>query len=107
MTFEDFEKSLGESQPPAELTPALASLWWDTRGDWTRAHESVQQAKGIDGSWVHAYLHRKEGDCANAAGWYNRAGQSFCEQSLKEEWLGIARALLRTAQNAAANADSA
>jgi hypothetical protein len=94
MTLEDFHQSLGANEPPAELTPALASLWWDAKGDWERAHLCLQQAKGIDGSWVHAYLHHKEGDHENAAGWYSRAGKSFCDKSLKEEWLAIARELL-------------
>jgi hypothetical protein len=44
-------------------------LWWDGKGDWTRAHESAQRDEGIEGSWVHAYLHRKEGDQGNAAYW--------------------------------------
>ena len=59
MTLEDFRKSLTESEPPAELTPALVGLWWDAKGDWTRAHESAQKDEGVEGSWVHAYLHRK------------------------------------------------
>jgi hypothetical protein len=105
MTLEEFHQSLAANEPPAELTPALAGLWWEARGDWARAHESAQQAKGHDGSWVHAYLHRKEGDRENAAGWYSRAGKPFCEESLEEEWLEIARELLDGRQNASAGAD--
>jgi hypothetical protein len=60
MTLDNFRQSLTATQPPAGLTLALAGLWWDAKGDWTRAHESAQQDKGRDGSWVHAYLHRKE-----------------------------------------------
>ena len=67
MTLEEFRQSLAASEPPAGLTQALAGLWWDAKGDWTRAHESAQQDEGKDGSWVHAYLHRKEGDQGNAA----------------------------------------
>ena len=66
MTLDDFRKSLAEAQPPAELNVAQAGLWWDAKGDWKRAHESAQQDEGRDGSWVHAYLHRKEGDQNNA-----------------------------------------
>jgi hypothetical protein len=66
MTVDDFRQSLTAAKPPAELTLALASLWWDAKGDWTRAHESAQQDEGPEGSWVHAYLHRKEGDQDNA-----------------------------------------
>jgi hypothetical protein len=79
MTLEDFRKSLTAIKPPAGLTLALAGLWWDAKGDWTRAHESAQQDEGRDGSWVHAYLHRKEGDQGNAAYWYGRAGKPCAE----------------------------
>lgn len=69
MTPDDFRNSLTASQPPTVLTLALAGLWWDAKGDWKRAHESAQQDEGVDEAWVHAYLHRKEGDQSNAAGW--------------------------------------
>lgn len=72
---DDFRQSLTTAKPPAELRFALAGLWWDAKGDWTRAHESAQQDEGPEGSWVHAYLHRKEGDQDNAAYWYGRAGK--------------------------------
>ena len=75
MTLDEFRQSLSATEPPAGLTHALAGLWWDANGDWTRAHESAQQDEGVEGSWVHAYLHRKEGDQGNAAYWYNRAGK--------------------------------
>jgi dihydrofolate reductase len=65
------------------------------KGDWKRAHESAQQDEGIEGAWVHAYLHRKEGDQGNAAYWYNRAGKPVCHEPLDAEWLRIARALLK------------
>ena len=55
MTLDDFRQSLTASKPPAGLTLALAGLWWDAKGDWTRAHESAQQDEGVEGSWVHAY----------------------------------------------------
>lgn len=78
MTVDDFRQSLTAAKPPAELTFALAGLWWDAKGDWSRAHESAQQDEGPGGSWVHAYLHRKEGDQDNAAYWYRRAGKPVC-----------------------------
>jgi hypothetical protein len=61
MTLDDFRQSLTATEPPAGLTLALAGLWWDAKGDWTRAHESAQRDERVEGSWVHAYLHRKEG----------------------------------------------
>jgi hypothetical protein len=76
MTVDDFRQSLTAAKPPAEITLALVGLWWDAKGDWTRAHESAQQDEGPEGSWVHAYLHRKEGDQGNAVYWYGRAGSN-------------------------------
>ena len=94
MTFDEFSKSITSSEPPSGLTHALLGLWWDAKGDWNRAHESAQQDEGRDGSWVHAYLHRKEGDAGNAAYWYNRAGQPVCREPLEREWTRIAKELL-------------
>jgi len=95
MTLDEFRQSLAATEPPAGLTLALAGLWWDAKGDWTRAHESAQQDEGVEGSWVHAYLHRKEGDQENAAYWYGRAGKPVCREPLDAEWLSIVRDLLR------------
>ena len=95
ITLDDFCQSLANAQPPSGLSLALAGLWWDSKGDWTRAHESAQQDEGKDGSWVHAYLHRKEGDQSNAAYWYSRAGKPVCREPLDAEWRNIVTALLR------------
>jgi len=94
MTLEQFRESLQNDAPPAGLDFALAGLWWDAKGDWTKAHESAQQDEGLRGSWVHAYLHRKEGDASNAGYWYHRAGRRASGGALAEEWLEIAKALL-------------
>ena len=94
MILEDFRQSLTATEPPDGLSFALAGLWWDAKGDWTRAHESAQQDEGPEGSWVHAYLHRKEGDQGNATYWYGRAGKPVCGESLDAEWLSIVRGLL-------------
>ncbi|MGH9521055.1 MAG: hypothetical protein ACRD3E_00835 [Terriglobales bacterium] len=94
MTYDEFNNSLPAANPPSGLTDALLGLWWDAKGDWQRAHESAQKDKGRDGSWVHAYLHRKEGDQDNAAYWYNRAGKPVCRESLEEEWAAVAMELL-------------
>jgi hypothetical protein len=94
MKIEDFQRSLTANEPPAGLSEALTALWWDARGDWQRAHSHAQDDEGPNGAWVHAYLHRKEGDRGNAGYWYRRAGKSFCEKSLSDEWLGITQELL-------------
>ena len=95
MTLYEFQQSLAANEPPAGLTQALAGLWWDRKGDWTRAHESAQQDLGVEGAWVHAYLHRKEGDEGNAAYWYDRAGKPVCREPLDAEWFRIVKALLK------------
>jgi hypothetical protein len=94
MTFDQFRDSLTGDAPPAELDHAVAGLWWDAKGDWTKAHESAQQDEGPRGAWVHAYLHRKEGDASNAAYWYGRADRTAASGSLADEWLAIANTLL-------------
>jgi hypothetical protein len=83
------------ASPPPGLSGALAALWHDARGDWERAHECAQEDRGAYGAWVHAYLHRKEGDPGNAGYWYARAGRPApAGLSLGEEWDAIARELL-------------
>ncbi len=94
MDLSAFRESLKREEPPAELGFALAGLWWDAKGDWTKAHESAQQDEGPAGSWVHAYLHRKEGDAENAAYWYGRAGRAPARVPLEQEWEEMVRALL-------------
>jgi hypothetical protein len=93
MTLQEFRDSVPRDEPPLELSLALCGLWWDAKGNWTKAHESAQQDEGLAGSWVHAYLHRKEGDSANAGYWYRRAGKQPAGSSLEQEWLEIAAAL--------------
>jgi len=90
-----FEAFVGSSVPPADAGPALAALWHDAHGDWDAAHELAQAAGGRDGAWVHAYLHRKEGDELNAGYWYARAGRPAVAGELPAEWEAIVRALLR------------
>ena len=94
MTLDEFKQSLGGSRPPNGLNRALTALWWDAKGEWTRAHESAQVDESEAGSWIHAYLHRKEGDQGNAAYWYRRAGKPVCRESLETEWISLAAELL-------------
>jgi hypothetical protein len=95
MTLQEFRDSLLQAEPPSDASFALAGLWWDAKGDWTRAHESAQQDEGPAGSWVHAYLHRKEGDISNAGYWYSRAGRKTTQAPLDQEWTEITESLLR------------
>ncbi len=94
MDMQGFEKSLSLGEPPEGLSLAARALWWDAKGDWHKAHECAQQQDDAVGAWVHAYLHRKEGDAANAAYWCRRAGKPQAARSLAEEWRAIVRALL-------------
>ncbi len=94
MTLEEFRKSLNGERPPEDLPLPLTALGWDAKGDWSKAHESAQQDEGAAGAWVHAYLHRKEGDLSNAGYWYGRAGKAHARILLEEEWVQIVTALV-------------
>ena len=93
MDYDQFRATLHDPSPPA-LPPLLAALWWDAKGDWNQAHEIAQTETGTDAAWVHAYLHRKEGDASNATYWYHQAGQPACKLPLDAEWEEIVAALL-------------
>jgi hypothetical protein len=90
MTVDEFETAEGQ-----DFDGALLALWWDAKGDWAKAHEIAQDVEGADGAWVHAYLHRKEGDAGNAAYWYRQAGKSIAHGDLRSEWESIVRKMLR------------
>ena len=94
MTLDEFRASLAAPHPPSDLPPALAALWRDANGDWDGAHNLAQGDEGGHGDWVHAYLHRKEGDAGNAAYWYRRAGKPAARTTLAQEWDEIAKTLL-------------
>jgi hypothetical protein len=96
MTLDDFKASLISAAPPSELRPALAALWHDARGDWDAAHRVAQDVDDDEGAWVHAYLHRKEGDLGNAAYWYRHASRPVASGSLDLEWERVVSALLAT-----------
>jgi hypothetical protein len=94
MTLAELKHSLSNTAPPAGLAPALAALWWAEKGDWDRAHTLIMDESGTDCAWVHAYLHRVEGDLGNAGYWYGRAGKAPAAGQLPAEWDSIAAALL-------------
>jgi hypothetical protein len=93
MNFDDFKTSLSQSQPLESISSALKALWWDAKGNWDKAHAFAQEQDDSEGAWVHAYLHRKEGDTFNASYWYRRADKPHATVSLSEEWTEIAKAL--------------
>lgn len=94
MTLEEF-KQLSEKEPPPQvLPPVLQALWYDKKGNWDTAHEIVQNANDPDSAWIHAYLHRKEGDLTNARYWYRRSNQPEFKGGLDQEWEQIASMLL-------------
>lgn len=98
MSFDDFQQSIArDTEPPAGLSLVAQALWHDAKGDWEQAHNRAQEDHGRDGSWVHAYLHRKEGDLGNAGYWYSRAGRKMPAQSvtLQTEWTELAKALVK------------
>ena len=94
MTPQEFQTSIAEDSPPPNLTTPLVALWWDAKGDWTRAHALVDELETTDGMAVHAYLHRKEGAATNANYWYQRAGRNFHRPALDDEWTALVEGLL-------------
>jgi hypothetical protein len=94
MDLAAFRASLAAPAPPPGLSHALEALWHDGRGDFDRAHALAQSDEGGKGDWVHAYLHRKQGESGNAAYWYRRAGQPVCRETADLEWEAIVCALL-------------
>ena len=94
MTLDEFRATLSQAAPPGGLSPALHALWHDARGDWEMAHTIAQDVEDEAGAWVHAYLHRKEGDLGNAGYWYRRARKAESRGPLDREWAEIVTALL-------------
>ena len=84
--YSEFEYSLDHDQPPGLWPESLQALWWEGKGSWANAHNIAQDIHSNIGNWIHAYLHRKEGDEWNAGYWYQRAGLSFPTKTLEEEF---------------------
>ena len=93
MNIVSFKESLSENGPPQNTSAYLKALWYDAKGNWDKAHKLIQDVEDKDASWIHAYLHRKEGDIANADYWYSRAGKRRSKDSLEMEWEEIVTAL--------------
>jgi hypothetical protein len=93
MSIDEFKSTLSAATPPS-MPALLLALWHDARGEWDRAHGLAQDVDSQDAAWVHAYLHRKEGDVGNAAYWYRRAEQPVATDALPDEWERIAASLL-------------
>jgi len=82
------------SELPKNISPLLQAMWHDSKGNWEASHNLAQDIHTREGSWVHAYLHRKEGDTSNAMYWYRQAGKTMPSVSLEKEWEEITNALL-------------
>lgn len=94
MNLAAFKDSTAGKAPPDGLSPALTALWWAGKDDWDKAHRIVMDEDGADCAWVHAYLHRVEGDVGNAGYWYRQAGRKAVAGEPAAEWDAIAAALL-------------
>jgi hypothetical protein len=97
MRLTEFKSTLAKTAPPSGCAPVLTALWWAGKDEWTKAHTLVMKLEGQEAAWVHAHLHRVEGDLDNARYWYREAKQPFPSTSLAQEWTAIATALLRDA----------
>ena len=94
MTPAEFKRSIAKAKPPGGLSPALVGLWWAGKDDWNRAHKVVMSGEDAECAWVHAYLHRVEGDLDNARYWYRQARRDPAKGDFAAEWEAIAAALL-------------
>ncbi len=95
MTFDEFKASIAQPAPATGLSVELESLWHDGKGDWDKSHEVIQDVNSKNAAWIHAYLHRKEGDLGNAQYWYSRANKTMPKVSLKEEWESLVEHFLK------------
>jgi hypothetical protein len=99
MVLDEFRATLSGANPPAELSPALTALWWAGKQDWDKAHRIVMDEGGNDCAWVHAHLHRAEGDLDNARYWYRRAQRQLAAMPIAAEWDAMVQTLLAGAQS--------
>jgi len=95
MTADQFRATVENQIPPEGLSVPLLALWWNAKGEWTEAHQLVDELETAEGMAVHAYLHRKEGAASNADYWYARAGRGFNRPTLEAEWEALVAGLLK------------
>ena len=100
MANSPWKASLTGLEPPTGFPRLVQALWWEARGDWERAHAIAQDVAGPDGAWVHAFLHRREGDEGNAGYWYRRAGKPHSREPLERERTGLRKRYLRVGSRA-------
>jgi hypothetical protein len=100
-----FLACLGADQPPSFATPMLRAIWHGLRGDWDAGHELAQAQDDAEGAWVHAWLHRIEGDLGNADYWYQRAHQAARRDDIRSEGLDIARVLIHSIEEEGRSTD--
>ena len=94
MNFPSFKESLSGDTPPQDTSVYLKALWYDAKGNWDEAHKLIQDVNDRNAAWIHAYLHRKEGDINNAHYWYHNANKKPSSLTLEQEWEEIAVALI-------------
>ena len=94
MNLLSFKESLSANEPQQNASVYLKALWYDAKGEWDKAHKMIQDVEDKKASWIHAYLHRKEGDISNADYWYSRAGKRRSVVSLEDEWEEIVSTLI-------------
>ncbi len=94
MTFDEFKQSLSNDTPPQDATPVLQAMWYQANGNWAKAHNIAQDNSSPEGDWVHAFLHRDEGDLSNAGYWYRRAQKPVASGPIAEEWKQLVEAFL-------------
>ena len=95
MTPAEFTASISKPSPPRDMAPALQALWWAAKSDWDKAHGIVMKEDSREAAWVHAYLHRVEGDLPNAGYWYRTASKPVASGAINHEWSEIVVELLR------------
>ena len=95
MILSELKRTVSNAKPPTGLAPPLVALWWAAKGDWDKAHGIVMKEESRDAAWVHAYLHRVEGDLDNAGYWYRKAHRPADSGPLPAEWDAIAGALIK------------